>query len=165
MFQKIFLVCSFVFPCAAYACTCAEKSIDTGAIVKAKSVFVFRLVQAQIKAGHSNAYNTTIFGKIKIVDQIRGVRRFKEVEFSTAACCGSRLDVGGYFVAAVSEMGPRFFANSGNVMEVGKEYPLSETRGKIQAVIKGKENFEAVFSRGFRDRTEQFPVLPPCPKQ
>ncbi|MDQ1922524.1 hypothetical protein, partial [Massilia pseudoviolaceinigra] len=47
------------------------------------------------------------------------------------------------------------------------EYTFSQTQtgDRIRSVLDGKEKLEDIFSRDFQDRTEQSPVLPPCPRE
>lgn len=149
----------------AEACTCGYLSLDTSAVRSAQQIFVFRVVSAQIEEGvRDGVPHDEIVARIKIISQLRGVsKHISELSFSTQRCCGSRLDVGGYFVAFLPATGKRFAANNGNVVEIDP-FDLQNKQGKINAVLAGKLRFEDVFSRGDTDRTEQEPVPPPpCP--
>lgn len=149
----------------AEACTCGYLSLDTTAVRNAQQIFVFRVVSAQIEEGvRDDVPHDEIVARIKIISQLRGEsKHVSELSFSTQRCCGSRLDVGGYFVAFLPATGKRFAANNGNVVEIDP-FDLQNKQGKINAVLAGKLRFEDVFSRGDTDRTEQEPVPPPpCP--
>lgn len=167
MIKSALLAWILTFSCAAQACTCAFAPLDTESARNAKDVFIFRLTQAKVKLNSDDERTgTEIIGQIKTIERLRGAKKLPEkIKFATGACCGTRLDVGEYFVAFVSDVGSQFVANSGNVMEVGGKYRLSDTRERILAVLDGKERLEDVFSRADRDRTEQSPVLPPCPRK
>lgn len=149
----------------AEACTCGYLSLDTTAVRSAQQIFVFRVVSAQIEEDvRDGVPHDEIVARIKIISQLRGVsKHVSELSFSTQRCCGSRLDVGGYFVAFLPATGKRFAANNGNVVEIDP-FDLQNKQAKINAVLAGKLRFEDVFSRGDTDRTEQEPVPPPpCP--
>ena len=165
MIKKAFLLCVLLFSYRAQACTCTP-GLDTETLATAKNVFIFRLIRAEAKAARSEGqHRADIIGEIAIVDQLRGHRQFKQVAFSTAACCGARLDVGSYFLAAQSGTGSRFFVNGNDVIEVGNEHPLPEDRARLRAVLEGKQTLENAFPRDARERTEQFTVPPPCPRR
>lgn len=151
---------------ATQACTCSVAPLDAEIARSAKSVIVFRIMSAKVSREQvHDAPASDIVGRVKIVDQLRGRKSaIREIRFSTGSCCGSRLDVGSYFVAFISNDGSRFTANIGNVVEVGKEYPTVQTRTTILDFLDGRKTFEESFSRELRDRSEQSPVLAPCPR-
>lgn len=165
MVKGIFLLLIAVYCNMANACKCGFLYLDTPAARSTQQIFIFRLVSAQVSAsppdrlGHSE-----VIARIKIVSQLRGVsNHVSELSFSTQRCCGTRLDVGGYFVAFLPPTGTRFAANNGNVVEIDP-FDLENKQAKINAVLAGKLRFEDVFSRGDIDRTEQELVpAPPCP--
>lgn len=164
MVKGIFLLLIAMYCNMANACTCGYFSLDTAAVRNAQQVFIFRLVSAEIEERTRTAigYNE-IIGRVEIVSQLRGVsNHVSELSFSTRRCCGTRLDVGGYFVAFLPTTGNRFEANNGNVVEI-VPFDLQDTQAKINAVLAGKRRFEDVFSRDATDRTEQEPLIPPCP--
>lgn len=146
------------------ACTCAYLPLESDAVRRAKQIFIFRLVAAGIDEDKPDlTFKNETIGRIKVVSQLRGSsKHVSEVSFFTDQCCGIRLDVGGYFVAFLPQTGKRFVANNGNVMQVGRTFSHEDTIAKVQAVLTGKNEFEAEFSRADTDRTEQDPVLPPC---
>jgi len=149
----------------AEACTCGFLYLDTKAVRSAQQIFAFRVVSAQVKERvRDGVHHDEIIARIKIVSQVRGVsKHVSELSFSTQRCCGTRLDVGGYFMAFLPATGKRFAANNGNVVEINP-FDLQNKQAKINAVLAGKLRFEDVFSQGDTDRTEQEPVpSPPCP--
>jgi hypothetical protein len=166
MVKGILLLLVAVYCNLAEACTCGYLSLDTTAVRSAQQVFVFRLISARIDEGASiGMAHSKIIGRIEIIAEIRGSSdHVSELSFSTQRCCGTRLDVGGYFVAFLPQTGISFEANNGNVVEIGPAFDLPYTQAKINAVLAGKRRFEDVFSREDTDRTEQEPVVaPPCP--
>jgi len=165
MVKGVLFLLVAVYHNLAAACTCGFLFLDTAAARSAQQVFVFRLVSAEISGGTRNGadYNE-IIGRIEIVSQLRGSsEHVGELSFSTQRCCGTRLDVGGYFVAFLPQTGKRFAANNGNVVEIDR-FDLQDTQVKVNALLAGKTRFEDVFSKEATDRTEQEPVPPPpCP--
>jgi len=166
MLRAVLLACGLVFSSVAQACQCAYQPLDTDAARGAKNIFIFRLVQAEVMpSASSEGHAARVLGRIDIVGHLRGnTASFKEIEYSTDHCCGSRFDVGSYFVAFVSKAGPRLVANNGNVMELGQQRVTPQTRAEILTILKGEKTLEDVFSRAELERTEQSPVMPPCPR-
>lgn len=153
-----------IFSGKVFACTCSYTLLDTNAVRAAKEIFVFRIISEEIKLEDGSEFKESeVLGKIKVIDWIHGQKKdFKEIQFSTHRCCGSRFDVGNYFVAFVSNNGPKFFAHGGNVLEVGTIYDSSEIRKNITKIRSGGKELEEFFSRADRDRIEQSPVPMPC---
>ena len=165
MMKKILLLCAFALSQGAHACTC-EAGMDTRTLVQAKNVFVFRLLRAEMKPARADEeIDPQVIGEIEITEQLRGNTSFRQVEFSTNACCGARLDVGRYFLVAKSGAGSRLYVNGHDLIEVGGKAQVSVSLAEIRAVMNGKQELDAVFQRNIRDRTEQVPVLPPCPRR
>lgn len=109
---------------------------------------VFRLLTAELQnAGASDPNDSSVVGTIKVVDNILGSTRARQIHYSTLQCCGIRLDVGSYYVPFIEEDGTEFFAHSGNVVEIGEMYYRGiPERGGILAVLSGKKGLEDVFS-------------------
>ncbi|MDM5178557.1 hypothetical protein PO883_15265 [Massilia sp. DJPM01] len=153
MIKSVLLAWTLTFSFTAQACTCGFAPLNTEATRHAKNVFIFRLSQAKVNLISGNKRSgAEIIGRIKIIDRLRGVKKLPEqIRFSTDSCCGTRLDVGSYFVAFISDAGSQFVAHKGNVMEVGREYALSrtKTREKILSVLDGKEKLEDFFPGSF----------------
>lgn len=164
MIRRILLLCALGFCSASEACECDFPPLDTAAARNAREIFVFRLLSAEVRDDKDyDRGGNRIVGRIKVITRLRGTaRQIREVHFSTSDCCGTRLDVGDYFVAFLPSMNGKFTTNSGNVLSVGREYPLAQTHDKLSAILAGKTRLEDVFSRAYRDRIEQWPVLPPC---
>ncbi|MDQ1925148.1 hypothetical protein, partial [Massilia pseudoviolaceinigra] len=118
MIKSALLAWILTFSCAAQACTCAFAPLDTESARDAKDVFIFRLTQAKVKhISGDERRGTEIIGQIKIIDRLRGVKKLSDqIKFYTDTCCGTRLDVGSYFVAFVSDAGSQFVAHNGNVV-------------------------------------------------
>ena len=164
MKQLIAAVLLLALSGAAYACQCAYPPLDTESVRGAKNVFIFRLLSSElVSKGSDQPLSTTVVGKIEVVDIIRGSAKAKAIRYSTYQCCGTRLDVGKYYAAFVSEVGPQLYGHSGNLLEVGEMYyPKQGSRAKIQAVLSGKRSLEKEFSEYALDRTQQVP-RPPAP--
>lgn len=164
------IILSFIFiQTNALACTCSFNPLSTESIQNASNIFVFRIISAKVRNENiSNPLMHKNEAKIKVVDRIYGEKYlYSDIHFSTSSCCGSRLDVGRYYVAFISEKGPDFLANNGNIIDIGEDYyPDTATemdvKNKILKILSKKAKFEDVFGRDSLDRIEQSPVLPPC---
>ncbi|NUO75919.1 MAG: hypothetical protein HOQ32_07885 [Lysobacter sp.] len=155
---------AFALPGIANACQCAFPPLDTESVREAKSIFIFRLLSAELQpTGSNQPLSTMITGKIQVVDTIRGSAEAKTIRYSTHQCCGTRLDVGKYYAAFTPGPSRELLGNSGNLLEVGEMYyPKSGSRAKIESVISGGRTLEKVFSEYALDRTQQIP-RPPAP--
>ena len=151
----------------ANACTCPFVPLNTESARDAKQVFVFRLVDAALqREGSEQEVTTIVVGTIEVVADLRGTTNAKRIIYSTLWCCGTRLDVGKYYAAFISDNSEQFDAHSGNLLELGGYYaPGSNAGTKLRAVVAGQETLEKAFSEEKRDRTEQIPrPPPPCPR-
>jgi len=160
MFRYILLLYIFIFPHQAKSCTCEDSPLTTETARQAQHIFIFQLLSA--KVGTDRDKELTIVGIVKNLDRLRGVGKPpKEIRFSTNKCCGTRLDVGGYFAAFLPNIGESFIANN-HVIEIGKEYTVKQSVELIRTILEGHKTLEDAFSREYLDRTEQFPAQPPC---
>lgn len=158
--------CVSWFAGTAQACTCAPELRDLPGALEAKNVFIFRVLSARALPDRADDFSGPhVEGRIEIVDRLRGQGRFRKMRFSTGRCCGSRFDVGAYFVGLISEHGPTFRAHFGNVLEIGTREDLQEARKDIAALLSGQRQLDEVFPRWMRERTEQSVVPPPCPRE
>ena len=164
MYKLITTLIALAFSLPANACECAFPPLDTQSVREAKHVFIFRLLSAELQPkGSDQPLSTMVVGKIQVIDVLRGTTKATNIRFSTHQCCGTRLDVGKYYAAFTSEIGPELLGNSGNLIEVGAMYyPKSGAGAKIVAVLSGKKSLESVFSEYALDRTQQVP-RPPAP--
>jgi len=161
MFRYLLFLCIFTLPIQVNACTCTGLPLSTETVQQAKHIFMFQLVSAKARTEQNK--ELSIVGAVKTFDRLRGNGKLPtEVRFSTSKCCGTRLDVGGYFVAFLPNVGKTFTADNNNVIEIGKEYPISESLELIQNILEGSKTLEENFSREYLDRIEQFPIQPPC---
>lgn len=165
MLRSLTLVLTLALPSAVHACTCSFMPASTESVRAARDVFTFRLVEARVAIDrHGKAARDEIVGKVELVERIRGTRKpVREMRFSLGRCCGSRFDVGGYFVAFVNVDGETFVGHSGNVVEIGNDVSLQGARDNIAALLKGDKRLEEAFPRWQLERTEQSPVPLPCP--
>ncbi|NZA26228.1 hypothetical protein H0E84_07495 [Luteimonas sp. SJ-92] len=167
MKKLIMLAVALAFSQPAQACQCAFPPLDTQSVREAKNVFVFRLLDARLQTeGSALPLTATVLGNIEIVDTIRGTADAKRIRYSVHQCCGTRLDVGKYYLALSSDSGPEIHGHSGNLIEAGEMYyPGSGTRERIETVLSGEEGLENAFSAYALDRTQQIPRPPPpnCP--
>lgn len=102
-------------------------------------------------------------GKITVLSTIRGARRqVDEIRFATSPCCGSRLDVGSVYALVTSNPQPVMVVNSGNLIELGKDFTREKILKDLDAVTSETKDVDEVFPRWVRDRLDQQPVQPPC---
>lgn len=88
-----------IFSSAVQACTCSVSPPTTNSLRSANEVFIFRLLDAKLAAKKPHGANQEIVGNIKIVERLRGTSgRLSQIRFFTGKCCGTRLDVGAYFL-------------------------------------------------------------------
>lgn len=167
MLKVLTLVLAFAFSSAVGACTCSFMPASTESLRGAGDVFMFRLVEASVAIDrHGKAARGEIVGKVELVERIRGTREsVREMRFSLGQCCGSRFDVGSYFVAFVNIDGETFVAHSGNVVEIGNDVSLQGARDNIASLLKGDKRLEEAFPRWQLERTEQSLVPLPCPRK
>jgi len=163
---RFFLFAGFYWMSSmAQACTCEPGLLDTVGVQAAKEVFIFRLVSARaLPERRGDVAGPHIEGEIEIVDRLRGQASFRTIRFSTAPCCGARLDVGTYFAGFAAKREPVFLANSGNVVEVGARHDVQEARNNIHALLRSERRLDDVFPRSVRERTDQLIVPLPCPR-
>lgn len=168
MNKSVALAVALAFSLPAHACECAFPPLDTQSVREARNVFVFRLLDAKLQAdGSEQPLTATIIGNIEIADTIRGTADARRIRYSVHQCCGTRLDVGKYYLALDSDDGPELLGHSGNLIEAGEMYyPGSGTRERIESVLSGEESLENAFSAYALDRTQQISRPPPpyCPE-
>ena len=148
----------------ASACSCAFPPLSTQEARAAKSVFVFRLMDARVEPIKSGSSGHLVTGTIKVMARIRGATKAKEIRFSTFYCCGSRLEVGKYYVAFLTSDAPRFDGNAGNLLPLWQEFGQSEAND-LEAVLRGKKQLEESFAYGLQEINQVRPPPPPCPAQ
>jgi len=160
------LVLASLFPVAAAACKCAFAPLDTAQVRAAKTVFVFRLVGADLQPkGATEFWASTVVGRIQVLDTLRGRTTASRIRYSTFWCCGTRLEVGRSYAAFVSEEGPELAINSGNVLLADStSAPYSASmRARLVDVLKNGKEFDRVFASGWQAQTSQDPPPPPPP--
>ncbi len=157
-----------------FACSCPTGPLDRDAGGDAKHVFVFRLLDARLESddGARGNFHGPAHGRIRVVESLRGGgKQFESIEFYTAQCCGSRLDIGHYYIAFVDADGKSFLANSSSVAELyfGYSEPTSDARSVIlkAAGIRKRLDGSVVLDEAFLDRafariSQMPPPPPPC---
>ncbi|SHH12119.1 hypothetical protein [Massilia sp. CF038] len=164
MYKFILLAWAISFSQDIFACSCDVTPLDTVAVRSAPQIVIFRLVSARVAASRDGTgARNDVIGTVQPVESLRGRKSaMREVQFSTEPCCGLRLDVGAYFAAFPDQNQSRFFANNGNLIELGHAAAFQDGRDRLIKVLEGRQTLNSVFGRSVRDRTEQSPVLPPC---
>ncbi|MDR7135732.1 hypothetical protein J2X06_002950 [Lysobacter niastensis] len=157
MEKVVALIVSLLLAGAAQACECAFSGLDTAQARTARNVFVFRLTDA--RAGK----DTQVIGTIKVLADVRGKTTAQEVRYSTFYCCGSRLEVGKYYVGFLPANSARFNGNAGNILPLWGEFDR-ETADNLEAVLRGKLQLEDAFSYGLEEINQIRPPPAPCPK-
>ena len=165
MIRNLIILLVIFFSGAASACECNFDPLTDDSVRAAKNLFVFRLVSAEIISDDLKLPATSqISGSIEIVETIRGKPTFKTIIYNTFNCCGSRLDVGHYYVAFSSESGVQFLGNSGNLVSLGDWYDKKfSPRKDIEKVLTKKATVKQAFIAFSRERIDQTPPPPPPP--
>ena len=160
----VFLLAS----CCVSACQCGFSLLGNDEAKSATEIFVFRLVSATADANDSDPISGgKVSATIQIVDVLRGNPHFNRMRYSTSLCCGSRIDVGQYFVAFTSDSGMEFSANTGNLMNFGEQYASSAPNAqRLRAVESGRQTLEEAFGKFPNERMFTVPRPPdPCPHE
>ncbi|HET7842565.1 MAG TPA: hypothetical protein VFL14_00320, partial [Xanthomonadales bacterium] len=123
---------------AASACSCMHGDIDTESARAADTVFVFQLLSAKYVREDfgDHAYSEGAEGSIRVVTSVRGDgERFDRITYLPSRCCGSRLDVGHYYIAFVSDPGPSFHAGADSVIAIGERFLDPKPPGDPDALL------------------------------
>lgn len=147
MTRTLVLLVGLLFGGTADACQCAFIPLDSKQAQAARHVFVFRLMDARIDKDTTAEPRDSITGTIKILAHVRGRASAKAIRYSTSWCCGSRLEVGKYYVAFLSLDAPRFYANASNVLPLWQEFGQEEAN-RLESVLRGKSRLEEAFAYG-----------------
>lgn len=151
---------------SALACTCTFLPLGNEQANAATEIFVFRLVSAVADTEDSGALSGgQVTGTIRIVDVLRGNPQFTRMRYSTTFCCGSRIDVGQYYVAFTSASGTEFSGDTGSLLNFGEQYVSTAPEAeRLRAVESGDQTLEQAFGEFPNDRMFTLPrPPPPCP--
>ena len=149
-------------PYTAFASECEHGFLDDETVRNVGNIAVFRLVSAELDRTSAKAGRFKVFGKVEVIQTLRGNLGLKQISYSTDRQCGSRLDIGSYYAIFSPKAGETVEANSGNVVELGNSQDVAQASIKlIQLVMDDKVKFEDAFPRTY-DRIDQEPVTPPC---
>jgi hypothetical protein len=155
-------------PSAALSCECSYAPISDATVRSAKSVFVFQLVAAEVRFGEEVApASQAITAKLRFIENLRGGETSQTtMNYSTFWCCGSRLDIGHFYAAFLSESGAPFYGHPGNLLHLGEFYePESSEGARLKSVVSGERALEEVYGRFADERQNQVPrPPPPCPR-
>ncbi len=150
--------------CDAIACSCSFAPLGTQEAQSARNIFVFQLTDAHVEHSAPNGYGTWVVGTIKVLDQVRGTTKARQVRYSTYMCCGSRLEVGKYYIAFLASDASRFDGNAGNLLPLWGGFDQKEA-ASLNAVLHGTKDLEDVFPFGLKEIQQVRPPPPPCPSQ
>ena len=145
----------------AEACQCSFIPLGTKEAQAARNVFVFRLIDARIDQDTTGNPSNSVAGTIKVLAHVRGRTRAQQVRYSTSWCCGSRPEVGKYYIAFLSSDAPRFDGNASNVLPLWQEFGRDEA-DRLEAVLRGKSRLEEVFAYGVDEIHQMRLPPPPC---
>lgn len=153
------------------ACSCPFTPLNNDEVRDAKQIFVFQLLSAKMDVESSDPLTAReVIGQIRIVDTFRGKPRVERIHYSTSICCGSRLDVGQFYVAFISTNEPEFLGNIGNLLNLG-ELSINQTynsrapiRQRLVAIASGQRTLEQEFGEIPNEKMFTLPRPPnPCP--
>ena len=157
---------------AASACSCAFATLGTETARAADTVFVFQLMSARFlnREEGEGMILEGAEGTIRVVESLRGDgSRFDRISYNTLHCCGSRLDVGHYYLAFVSGPGPSFGAGENSIVRVGEQYRASSPGDenallfRVHDLLEGRSSFEEALPDTMFERVGLIPPPPPPP--
>jgi hypothetical protein len=153
----------------ALACSCSFTAVDENTVREAEQVFVFKLVSARSvdDARVEQPWrDALVVAEIEVVEVLRGGPLHRRMHFSTAQCCGSRLDVGKYYAAFLPADEAEFFGHMGNLIEIGPGLGVKGRVDDLKSVLAGKRTLAQEFGEYPSDRITTVPRPPaPCPDQ
>ena len=149
---------------AAQACSCAYGSLNSDKVRVASHVFVFRLLDARFEQGAEDPSQNSVIGTIHIVANLRGKTTSREIRYSISNCCGSRMEVGKYYVGFQSSDVAQFKVNAGNTLMLWNGYGR-EIADKLAAVLRGEERLDDAFAYGLEEINLEWPPRPRCPER
>ena len=149
----------------AGACECSYLLLKNRTVIEAKHIFIFRLLGAKAMAGEADDPTANrVTAQVKIVKQLRGRGEYSSMEYDTFRCCGTRLDVGHFYVAFLNDTDSPFVGNPGNLIEVS-ESAAEDVSGELYDVVSGKRTVESVYGEFPSERLFQVQRPPvPCPR-
>lgn len=164
---------------AASACDCRYSMMDDDDVRGARHVFVVRVLATRVVDDRGDADNSawTAAADVRVVETLRGDgSAFTSFKFSTAPCCGIRIDAGHYyFVALASDgTGPEFDGNAQTLVDFGpfgyQEPPRDPARRHYsyehaREVEAGTRSLDRAFAPWLRDLLLQVPPPPPPPPE
>ncbi|MDE2407029.1 MAG: hypothetical protein KGL91_04095 [Xanthomonadaceae bacterium] len=156
------VIAGLLLSCGVLACECAFVPLGTEEAQSAKNVFVFRLMASRVDNTSTEERNS-ILGTIEVVARIRGsATKVRHVRYSISECCGSRLEVGKYYVAFLPSDISIFDGNGSNLLPLWQGFGQSEANN-LEAVLRGKKRLEDTFAFGLQEIDQVRPPPPPCP--
>lgn len=164
MTKILLLLVGFLFGGVANACQCSFIPLDSKQAQAARNVFVFRLTDARIAKDTTGEPNDLVAGTIKVLAHVRGRTNAQEIRYSTSWCCGSRLEVGKYYIAFLSLDARRFDANASNVLPLWQGFGRDEAE-RLESVLRGRSRLEEDFAYGVDEIQTMRPPPLPCPDQ
>jgi len=149
----------------AGACECSYPFLENRTVIEARHIFIFQLLGAKAEAGEGdNPPVNRVIAQIRIVKQLRGRSEYASMEYDTFWCCGTRLDIGHFYVAFLTDTDGPFVGNPGNLIEVS-ESAAEDVSGKLYDVVSGKRTLESEYGEFPSERLFQVPRPPePCPR-
>ena len=151
----------------AIACECMNSEPTETSVARASSIFVFQAVATSVEVSAEGAMHPWL-GKVsfRVVDHILGSSpSVGSASFSFSECCGSRFEVGHYYLAFLDseDAQPRFTpANAMYYLHSYHEQSESAVRSSIALVLEGQP-FREAFSRFDLYRAVTEPEPPPLP--
>jgi hypothetical protein len=155
------------------ACECDIPEISDQEFKDAKNIFLFRVRSTQIIEGKDTPIeNGMAVGAIRIVENYKGTAHYSSIQYSTSYCCGSKFEIGNYYLAVVDKDGKLFRASPTNTIHFGKAFELSIGqiapyanlfRDRIMSAVNGSAPFSKVFPTENRRTTSSVPPPPPPP--
>jgi hypothetical protein len=157
MKKIVFAIVVILAARGAAACECIFSDLDSDSARAAGTVFVFRLVSAELRDKEANDKGAKeVVGTIRVVDNLRSSTKANAMVYYTSWCCGTRVDIGKFYVAFLKKDAREFQAHSGSILELGETYSAQD-RENLLTILNGKRKLEDIFSELQRERIHQVP--------
>ena len=158
--RLVALAAGWMLAGSAAACSCSGAPLDDEAARRAAEVFVFQLTEAKVVSDPPLV--PTMVGSVRVVAHVRGRSKAREVTYQAGWCCGTRMEIGRYYVAFLDEAGARFTGNLENLVPLPYVGDAGDTSA-IEAVLAGERSLLDAFPQG-EMHTVPAPPPPPCPR-
>jgi hypothetical protein len=171
MHRLILLLSLLFFAQPIVACSCDSEEISDQQFKNAKNIFLFRIRSIHVIEGKNVPIENGIaVGAIRVVENYKGTAHYSSFQYSTSYCCGSKFQVGEYYLAILDKDGKLLSASPENTIGMGRSLEQekglmgpNQIRRRILSAVDGLELFSKAFPVEHRMTTSSVPPPPPPP--